>query len=120
MDFDLNTNFRGVFDRILEVATTGKLRPGEMVRKVFVFSDMGFDQASSNQWETDYEAITRKFGESGYGAAVLQIVFWNLRDSMLTPVATKQARVALVSGFSKNLMKMFREDEGDLSPLAVI
>ncbi|KAF8018367.1 hypothetical protein BT93_H3298 [Corymbia citriodora subsp. variegata] len=120
MEWGLNTDFQSVFDRILEVATAGKLRPEEMVRKVFVFSDMEFDLASSNPWETDYEAITRKFREHGYGAAVPQIVFWNLRDSRSTPVAAKQAGVALVSGFSKNLMKMFVEDEGDISPVAIM
>ncbi|XP_010024191.3 uncharacterized protein LOC104414726 [Eucalyptus grandis] len=120
MEWGANTDFQAVFDRILEVATAGKLRAEEMVRKVFVFSDMEFDQASWNPWETDYEAITRKFGERGYGAAVPQIVFWNLRDSRSTPVAVKQAGVALVSGFSKNLMKMFLEDEGNISPLAIM
>ncbi|XP_030459742.1 uncharacterized protein LOC115680146 [Syzygium oleosum] len=120
MDWGYNTNFQSVFDRILEVATAGQLKAEEMVQKVFVFSDMEFDQASSNPWETDYEAIKRKFGERGYGAAVPQIVFWNLRDSSSTPVSAKQAGVALVSGFSKNLMNMFLEDEGDISPVAIM
>ncbi|KAL3728504.1 hypothetical protein ACJRO7_033140 [Eucalyptus globulus] len=120
MDWGRNTDFQGVFDRILEVATAGKLRAEEMVRKVFVFSDMEFDQASTNPWETDDEAMTRKFGERGYGAAVPEFVFWNLRDSRSTPVAAKQAGVALVSGFSKNLMKMFLDDEGDVSLLAIM
>ncbi|KAL3728512.1 hypothetical protein ACJRO7_033147 [Eucalyptus globulus] len=120
MDWGRNTDFQGVFDRILEVATAGKLRAEEMVRKVFVFSDMEFDKASTNPWETDYEAMTRKFGERGYGAAVPEFVFWNLRDSRSTPVAAKQAGVALVSGFSKNLMKMFLDDEGDVSLLAIM
>ncbi|KAK1613453.1 hypothetical protein QYE76_037126 [Lolium multiflorum] len=35
-----------------------------MVKKVFVFSDMEFDQASSRPWETDYEALTRKYSEA--------------------------------------------------------
>ncbi|XP_030527743.2 uncharacterized protein LOC115739027 [Rhodamnia argentea] len=120
MEWGMNTDFQRVFDRILEVATAGKLRAEEMVQKVFVFSDMEFDQASSNPWETDYEAIARKFRERGYGAAVPQIVFWNLRDSRSTPVGAKQAGVALVSGFSKNLMKMFLDKAGDISPVAVM
>ncbi|KAI6692244.1 hypothetical protein NL676_019954 [Syzygium grande] len=120
MEWGYNTNFQRVFDRILEVATAGKLRAEEMVQKVFVFSDMEFDEASSNPWETDYEAITRKFRKRGYGAAVPQIVFWNLRDSRSTPVAAKQAGVALLSGFSKNLMKMFLEEEGCISPVAIM
>ena len=78
----MNTDFQAVFDKLLSVAVGGNLPPERMVRKVFVFSDMEFDQASSRPWETDYEAITRKFTEAGYGAVVPQIVFGNLRDSI--------------------------------------
>lgn len=65
MDWGANTNFQKVFDRILEIAVGGNLREDRMIQRVFVFSVMEFDQASENPWETDYEAITRKFGESG-------------------------------------------------------
>ena len=48
MDWDLNTNFQAVFDKLLSVAVAGKLPPERMVRRLFVFSDMEFDEASSN------------------------------------------------------------------------
>jgi hypothetical protein len=90
------------------VAVAGNVPPERMVKKVFVFSDMEFDQASATpSWETDYEAIRRKYSEAGYGAAVPQIVFWNLRDSRSVPVMAEQNGVALVSGFSKNMLKLF-------------
>ncbi|KAL6656958.1 hypothetical protein ACP70R_004738 [Stipagrostis hirtigluma subsp. patula] len=111
MEWNMNTDFQAVFDNLLAVAVAGKLPPERMVRKVFVFSDMEFDQASARPWETDYEAITRKYSEAGYGAAVPQVVFWNLRDSRSVPVTAKQKGVALVSGFSKNMIKLFLEGE---------
>ncbi|KAF9596375.1 hypothetical protein IFM89_009723 [Coptis chinensis] len=43
----------------------GKLKEENMVKRLFVLSDMEFDQASTNSWETDYEAIQRKFSENG-------------------------------------------------------
>ncbi|MCI54054.1 plant/T31B5-30 protein, partial [Trifolium medium] len=89
----------------------------QMIKRIFVFSDMEFDQASVNSWETDYQAITRKFTEKGYGSAVPQIVFWNLRDSKATPVPAIQKGVALVSGYSKNLLTLFLDNEGDISPV---
>uniref|UniRef100_A0ACD5YPE9 Uncharacterized protein n=1 Tax=Avena sativa TaxID=4498 RepID=A0ACD5YPE9_AVESA len=107
MDWGMNTNFQAVFDKILEVAVGARLLPEKMARRVFVFSDMEFDQASANPWETDYEAIVRKFSEAGYGAAVPEIVFWNLAYSKAVPVMSGQKGVALVSGFSKNLLKLF-------------
>jgi hypothetical protein len=131
-DWDMNTNFQAVFDQILRVAVDGKLPPEQIVKKVFVFSDMEFDQASSSAssaycwhhyyqstetdykataWETDYEAITRKFTEAGYGEAIPQIVFWNLRDSRSVPVTSEQKGVALVSGYSKNMIKLFLNGE---------
>jgi hypothetical protein len=120
MDWNMNTDLQAVFDQLLRVAVTGKLPPERMVKKVFVFSDMEFDEASSRPWETDYEAITRKYSEAGYGNAVPQIVFWNLRDSDSVPVTSEQKGVALVSGFSKNMLKLFLGGEDIPSPRAVM
>nr|XP_011464239.1 PREDICTED: uncharacterized protein LOC101309550 [Fragaria vesca subsp. vesca] len=141
MDWGMNTDFQKVFDLILQVAVNGNLKPEQMIKRVFVFSDMEFDQASGyrsgygygyryssyseseseddvskNRWETDYEVIQRKFEEKGYGDAVPQIVFWNLRDSKSTPVLATQPGVALLSGFSKNALKMFLDDDGQIRP----
>ena len=69
---------------------------------------------------TDYQVICRKFKDAGYGDAVPQIVFWNLRDSRSTPVISTQPGVAMVSGFSKNLVKLFLESDGVVSPEAVM
>ncbi|XP_047964593.1 uncharacterized protein LOC125209049 [Salvia hispanica] len=120
MEWGMNTDFQKVFDMILEVAVKGKLKAEEMIKRLFVFSDMEFDQASANPWETDYEAIVRKFKEKGYGECVPEIVFWNLRDSMATPVSSNQKGVALVSGYSKNLMKVFVEEGRIIDPVEVM
>ncbi|KAM1238606.1 hypothetical protein ACFX2I_039294 [Malus domestica] len=116
MEWGANTDFQKVFDLILQVAVNGRLKPEHMIKRIFVFSDMEFDQASSNNWETDYEAIQRKFKEKGYEDAVPQIVFWNLRHSSSTPVSNTQRGVALLSGYSKNLMKLFLNYEGEVHP----
>ncbi|KAJ7945528.1 Uncharacterized conserved protein UCP015417, vWA [Quillaja saponaria] len=119
MQWNMNTDFQKVFDKILEVAKEAKLSEDQMIKRLFVFSDMEFDEASENDWETDYEAITRKFNESGY-ESVPEIVFWNLRNSMATPVPSHQKGVAMVSGFSKNLLKLFLEEGGVLNPVATM
>uniref|UniRef100_A0A0E0JWD4 TROVE domain-containing protein n=1 Tax=Oryza punctata TaxID=4537 RepID=A0A0E0JWD4_ORYPU len=120
MEWGMNTNFQAVFDKILEVAAGAALSPDKMVRRVVVFSDMEFDQASAQPWETDYEAIVRKYTAAGYGAAVPEVVFWNLRDSKVVPVTSDQKGVSLVSGFSKNLLKLFLDGDGVVSPRAVM
>ncbi|XP_071703712.1 uncharacterized protein [Rutidosis leptorrhynchoides] len=119
MEWGMNTNFQKVFDLILEVASIkGRLRKKDMIKRVFVFSDMEFDQASKKPWETDYKVIKRKFEEKGY--EVPDMVFWNLRDSRATPVLGKENGVALVSGFSKNLMKLFMKNGGVINPEIVL
>ncbi|XP_065853777.1 uncharacterized protein [Euphorbia lathyris] len=64
MEWGQNTDFQKVFDVILKVAVNGRLKEEEMIKRVFVFSDMEFDQASSSPWETDYQVIVKKFTES--------------------------------------------------------
>ncbi|CAI9118202.1 OLC1v1019736C1 [Oldenlandia corymbosa var. corymbosa] len=119
MAWGMSTNFQGVFDRILEVATKANLKEEQLIKRVFVFSDMEFNRASANPWETDYQAIQRKFRENGY-QTVPEIVFWNLRDSRSTPVTANQSGVALVSGFSKNLLTMFLDGDGIVNPAEVM
>lgn len=121
MHWGMNTNFQKVFDLLLGVAVNSKLSPEQMIKRVFVFSDMEFDQANaSGSWETDYEVIQRKFKEKGYGGAIPDIVFWNLRDSRATPVPGNQKGVALVSGYSKNLMTLFLDEGKAMDPETVM
>ncbi|KAI3854459.1 hypothetical protein MKW92_010084 [Papaver armeniacum] len=136
MDWGGSTDFQKVFDQILQVAVQGKLKENQMIKRLFVFSDMEFNQASrkadyweqmengsaeENEWETDYRVIQKKFRAAGY-KKVPEIVFWNLRDSLATPVTGEQKGVALVSGFSKNMLKLFLEGGtlNDLQPVAVM
>ncbi|KAI3958430.1 hypothetical protein MKW98_011118 [Papaver atlanticum] len=135
MDWGYSTDFQKVFDQILQVAVDGKLKEDQMIKRLFVFSDMEFNQASkkgcyswldqsspasAEEWETDYQVIQDKFREKGY-MNVPEIVFWNLRDSESTPVLGQQKGVAMLSGYSKNLVTLFLEgDLGELTPIRVM
>ncbi|OMO95317.1 hypothetical protein COLO4_15988 [Corchorus olitorius] len=168
MDWGGNTDFQKVFDQILSVAVEGKLSEEQLIKRIFVFSDMEFDEANARrrfydsdedgesvddfnsdsnedeenvddfnwdahykkmeekrkewekkQWETDYEVIQRKYRDCGYNR-VPEIVFWNLRNSSSTPVVANQNGVAMVSGFSKNLLTLFLEEGGIVNPEQVM
>jgi hypothetical protein len=119
MNWDMNTDFQKVFDHILALAKQHSLPPEAMVRRLYVFSDMEFDAASSRPYQTDYMEIERKFREAGYGSPP-EIVFWNLRDTQSTPVVATQKGVAMVSGFSKNILKIFLENDGEIDPMAIL
>ncbi|VVB14474.1 unnamed protein product [Arabis nemorensis] len=120
MEWGINTDFQKVFDLILKVAVDGKLKSEDMIKRVFVFSDMEFDQASCSPWETDYKRIVSKYREKGYGGVVPEIVSWNLRDTTSTPVMGRQKGVALVSGFSKNLIKVFLDRDREIDPVMIM
>ncbi|MCO5567513.1 hypothetical protein L7F22_021207 [Adiantum nelumboides] len=113
MNWEMNTDFQAVFHLLLDEARAANLSKDKMVKRLFVFSDMEFDQASANCWETDYMKITKMYKEADYGNPP-DIVFWNLRDSISTPVCANQKGVVLVSGFSKNLLKIFLDESAEL------
>ncbi|VAI42659.1 unnamed protein product [Triticum turgidum subsp. durum] len=135
MQWNMSTNFQAVFDQILRTAVNARLAPEKMIRTVFVYSDMEFNEASghggggyygygsrrsSGSWDTDYNVICKKFRDAGYGDVVPQIIFWNLRDSKSTPVTSMQPGVAMVSGFSKNFLKIFLQNDGVVNPEAIM
>ncbi|MCJ1480530.1 hypothetical protein MMC06_000685 [Schaereria dolodes] len=128
--WSMNTDFVAVFERlILPMAIMNKLPKEEMVKQVFVFSDMQFDAAQTawdyssysgvsgrdvEKWETAYERIKRKFVEADYN--VPQLIFWNLASGggrgAPKPVMSEMEGTVLVGGYSQGMMKIFLEDGG--------
>ncbi|MCJ1322947.1 hypothetical protein MMC15_008297 [Xylographa vitiligo] len=116
--WDMNTDFTAVFERlILPMAVKHQLKQEDMVKQIFVFSDMQFDQARSTTepLETAYERIKRKYAAAGY--EVPQLIFWNLNSysfyadtSAPKPVTSETEGTMLVSGYSQALLKMFLEN----------
>ena len=46
MKWGVNTNFQKFVDQVLKVAVDAKIGQEQMVKRIFLFSDMQFDQAS--------------------------------------------------------------------------
>ncbi len=102
----MNTDFRKVFESILRVAEENNLAPEDMVKTVFVFSDMQFDQSGGRHFgETEHQIVVRRFKEAGY--PVPELVYWNLQTAAAKPVQADTPGTALVSGFSGALLKYF-------------
>ena len=69
-------------------------------------------------WKTEYQGICDKFAAEGF--TVPQVVFWNVGTSKASmPVVAEQEGAAL-SGYSKNLVRLFLEADGELTPAAVV
>ncbi|SPJ82084.1 uncharacterized protein FTOL_09489 [Fusarium torulosum] len=91
-DWGMSTNFVSVFeDLILPMAIRNNLKQEDMVKRVFVFSDMQFNAASAPdlwssgssssletipQWSTSFERVKSQFKQAGY--EIPELVFWNL------------------------------------------
>ncbi|XP_006646747.2 uncharacterized protein LOC102706069 [Oryza brachyantha] len=103
-------NLQAVFDRILNVAVVGGLAKDMMVKRVFVLSDM---ELEGGAW-----GVEAMFEAKGFSAP--EVVFWNVCATPLMPVVAAQEDAALVSGYSKNLVRLFLESDGKLTPAAVM
>jgi hypothetical protein len=117
----MNTDFQKVFGLILSAAKNARLAPEDMVKRVFVFSDMEFDDcrrsdhdwrtgqpAGSELWETDHDRIKESFADAGY--EVPTIVYWNLASaSAPLPVLKSEKGVALMSGWGPGALKVFMD-----------
>ncbi|KAG0254790.1 hypothetical protein BG011_005523 [Mortierella polycephala] len=127
MDWGMNTDLAKAFNHILTLAVENKVAKEDMVKTLFIFSDMEFDKAVQGRHFgevfTNYSVIKARFEREGY--CLPQIVFWNLRGSSRgnKPVKVTQEGVSMVSGFSGMLMKLFLEgDDLDktMEPLQVM
>lgn len=118
----MNTNLEAVFLKLLlPLAVQNKVKPEDMVKRLFIFSDMQFDTSltpyhgysySSEpiNWETSHDVIEKAFKEAGY--EMPEIVYWNLAMQYGTvPVTHDRKGVAIMSGFSASMMKVFLGEE---------
>ena len=68
---------------------------------LLIMSDMQFDQCARFD-DSAMKMIARKFSEAGYDLP--KIVFWNLNAHDNVPVKYDTSGVALISGFSPQIM----------------
>lgn len=98
-----NTNFNKVLEIILDTAIKNHCSQEEIPNKLYVISDMQFDEAEgSNTLHRDW---TKKFAEHGYEMPA--IVYWNVRTSNCGMFQEDKngTNVAMVSGYSPVLFK---------------
>lgn len=125
-----NTDFVAVFERLLlPMAIQAKLTQEDMVKQVFVFSDMHFDTAQPGgrygrtdaDWNTSYDRIKQRFEDAGY--LMPKLIFWNLAGGRAgygaasagdevapKPVTAAEEGTALVSGYSQGQLKMLLDN----------
>jgi hypothetical protein len=112
VEFGFNTDFVKCCDMIIKYGIDNNINDKDMPRKLFIFTDMQFDEANidndkNNSVETLYKTIAKNFKASGYTPP--KFIFWNLNSSHKEsfPVNCKTEGTAMISGFSEQLLKIF-------------
>lgn len=110
-----NTNIEATFDLILQTAINNHMPQEDMPKNILIVSDMEFDSACG--WghmpnETLFATIAKKY--AAYGYKLPRLVFWNVNSRTGTiPVKENELGVALVSGFSVNIVNMVMSNKLD-------
>lgn len=119
-----NTNIEAVFDLILKTAVKNEMPQEDLPQNILIISDMEFDScATASRYNTHsiaprlFDEIRARYEEHGY--SIPRLVFWNVNSRTGTiPVRENKLGVALVSGFSVNVVKMVMS--GELDPYACL
>lgn len=110
-DWGTNTDLEEVFDLILETGLRHKVADEDMPKKLYIISDMQFDQARGasgwNSWNACpfMEKMKKKYARAGYTMPI--IVYWNVRqsDCGMFQETFEGEQCCMVSGYSPSLFK---------------
>lgn len=116
--WDMSTNLELVFDTVLKAAVDSKTHPSEMVKTLYIISDMEFNAITRNAVlsdtvETFYETIRRRYIQHGY--TVPKLVFWNVNANPGNfPVVHNTPNTCMISGFSPNILKYIIGEQDEI------
>ncbi|MCD8293908.1 MAG: DUF2828 family protein [Clostridia bacterium] len=112
-----NTNIQAVFDLILNAAVKNRLPQEELPERLYIISDMEFDEAFYDADVTNFDAAKQKYLDAGYNLP--EVIFWNVQSRhSQQPVKQNGQGVALVSGCSPAIFDMVAS--GNLDPMKVM
>lgn len=115
-----DTNIEKVFDLILTTAINGNMSQEDIPQNVLIISDMEFNHCAvvgdgrygNRPNQRLFDVIAKKYADAGY--KMPRLVFWNVNSRTGTiPVKENELGVALVSGFSVNIVKMVMSGKTD-------
>jgi hypothetical protein len=109
-----DTNIEATFDLILRTAVNNNMAQEDMPKNILIISDMEFNSAVGwhSPSETLFKTIAKKYATHGY--KLPRLVFWNVNSRTgAIPVKENDLGVALVSGFSVNIVNMVMSNKLD-------
>ena len=112
-----NTDLKRVFMLILQTALKNRVPQEEMPRRLYIISDMEFDDCVEHGDMTNFEYARQLFARHGY--RLPDVIFWNVESRhRQQPVTANEQGAALVSGCTPRLFSLVAG--GQLSPLTVM
>lgn len=117
-NWSMNTNLEKVFDLLLATAKMNRTTPADMPQKLYIISDMQFDEARGEyDWYSSRKSMNRPFMESmrmkyeAAGYTMPTIVYWNVRASRcgMFQQTFEGQNCCMVSGYSASLFKSIIE-----------
>lgn len=109
-----NTDLMKAFSLILSAAIDKKADETDMPERIYIISDMEFDECAENSGVSTFRCAKELF--ESYGYRLPEVVFWNVacRHGHM-PVTKNEQGVALVSGCTPSLFKGVTK--GNLDPV---
>lgn len=115
-----NTNLCKVFtDVLLPMAKKHNLAPEDMVKRLFIFTDMEFDDAPNgiDEFTTTQDFIRKQYKDAGY--EMPELVWWNMCSAGInmrptdsnTPATKDDVGVSVLSGYSASMIKTFLDGD---------
>lgn len=117
-DWSMNTDLEKVFDLILRTGVQNHVSDEDMPKKLYIISDMQFDEARSDYggWYGYHrprapfmQSMRKKYETAGYTMPI--IVYWNVRQSNcgMFQSTFEGEQCCMVSGYSASLFKSIIE-----------
>lgn len=117
LEVGYSTDIQKVFDLILNRGKEAGLTDDDMPEKIFIVSDMQFNDCSITG-QTNFEEIDRKYNESNFKRP--QIVFWNVNGQITDfPVSVDDNGTCLISGFSPSILNSIL-NSSDFSSVGIL
>ena len=116
-EWGFNTDLIAVFKSILKAAKADSVAPEDMPEKIFIISDMQFDQACNSNTRTNFEQIKKNYAKYNY--KMPDLIFWNVNGSANVPMTIHDTGTCLVSGCSPSILNAVLSGEV-ISPIDIL
>lgn len=105
-----STDIEKALRTLLKVAVSNNVPSDEMIKKIYIISDMQFNGCVSGVGQNIFKTVAKDFARHGY--EMPNIVFWNVRASSNTPATMNEHGVQLVSGYSPSILTSLLNADG--------